>query len=91
MFLYAGCRRVWITNIIRRIDCSLNKQVCGYTLCCKESPCCSVPFDIDIDEEDTIQLCDEHGFRHGKTYTGKTAFLVIENLKTELLIDKTLA
>ena len=89
MFLYVGCRRVWITTIIRCVS-SLDNQVCGYILVCKESPCCTVPFDINIDDEDTIQICDEHGFRRGKTYTGKAAFMVIENLKTELLLDKTL-
>jgi hypothetical protein len=49
-----------------------------------------VPFDVNIGEDDIIQICDEHGFRRGKTYTGKAAFMVIENLKTELLLDKTL-
>lgn len=89
MFLYVGCRRVWVTKIIRCVN-SFDNQVYGYILECKESPCCTVPFDVNVNEEDTIQLCDEHGFRRGEKYTGKTAFLVIENLKTELLLDKTL-
>lgn len=89
MFLYVGCRKVWVTNIIRCID-SVTNYIYGYILDCKESPCCTVPFDVNVNEEDTIQLCDEYGFRRGKTYTGKAAFMVIENLKTELLLDKTL-
>lgn len=89
MFLYVGCRKVWVTNIIRCINCE-TKQVCGFILECKESPCCTVPFDINVGEEDTIQLCNEYGFRRGDKYTSKAAFLVIENLKTELMIDKAL-
>lgn len=90
MFLYVGCRRVWVTKIIRCVN-SLDNHVYGYILDCKESPYCTVPFDVNVNEEDTIQICDEHGFRRGEKYTGKAAYLVIENLKTELLIDETLA
>lgn len=90
MFLYVGCRKVWVTDIIRCVAGD-DKQVLGYILCCKESPCCTVPFDVNVWEEDTIQLCDEHGFRRGEKHTGKAAYMVIENLKTELLLDKTLA
>ena len=89
MFLYVGCRKVWVTNIIRCID-SVTSHIYGYILECKESPCCTVPFDINVGDEDTIQLCNEYGFRRGEKYIGKAAFLVIENLKTELMIDKTL-
>lgn len=90
MFLYVGCRRVWVHKIIRCVSC-IDDQVCGYILECKESPCCSVPFDVDVNEEDTIQLCDEHGFRRGEKHTGKAMYLVIENLKTELMLDENLA
>ena len=90
MFLYVGCRRVWVHKIIRCVGCEDN-QVYGYILECKESPCCSVPFDVDVNEEDTIQLCDEHGFRRGEKHTGKAMYLVIENLKTELMLDESLA
>ena len=82
MYLYIGCGKYWVMEIIPP------KIYDAYYLRCKLHPFTTVPFSREVDRETSVQLCDENGFRTGKVYKGDAAISLMEHLIGVLAVEK---